>query len=148
MSSRSQSGPHSQLQLHAVVEMALVKAFISPRRQARWLSLLGSVKGRRKLLDSLNHCCDLDPRYTMPLPSTVDLVAILRERGAPETCCVLSDVAALDGRELPLAEAITGAELAGFGTLISCIPGRLGCYIDEAGTRRRLLLVHTCTEHT
>jgi hypothetical protein len=49
-------------------------------------------------------------------------------------------MAEIDRREMPLAKAVSVAEAGGWGTLISCIHGRLGCYIDEAGTKRRLLL--------
>ncbi len=52
----------------------------------------------------------------------------------------MTDVAALDAREFPLAEAIDRAERAGSGFLLGCIPGRLAYYQDEAGTGRRLLL--------
>ena len=128
------------------MEEVIVRAFVAPHRRSRWLSSLGAAKRRRKFLDCLNHCADLDPRYAQPVASNVDVVALLRSRGAPATCYVVSDVAAIDGRELPLAEAVATAELAGWGTLISCIPGRLGCYLDEAGTKRRLLLVRPDAE--
>jgi hypothetical protein len=51
----------------------------------------------------------------------------------------MSDIADIDGRELPLAEAVDRAELGGFGTIVSCIPGRLAYYYDESGARRLLL---------
>jgi hypothetical protein len=130
----------------SAVEEAIVEAFIAPNQRARWLSSLGSAKRRRKFLDRLNHCDDLDPRYARPVASNVDVVALLRSNGAPATCCVVSDVASIDGREMPLDEAVAAAELGGWGTIISCIPGRLGCYIDEAGTKRRLLLVRAEAE--
>jgi hypothetical protein len=128
------------------VEEVIVQAFIAPHRRSRWLSSLVSAKRRRKFLDCLNHCADLDTRYARPLAANADVVTVLRSLGAPATCYVVSDTAALDGREMPLAEAVAAAELAGWGTLISCIPGRLACYIDEAGSRRRLLLVRTQAE--
>ena len=125
------------------MEELIVRAFIVPHRRSRWLSSLASAKRRSKFLDCLNHCADLDLRYAELVASNVDMVALLRSRGAPTTCYVVSDVAAIDGQVLPLAEAVAAAELAGWGTLISCVPGSLGCYIDEAGTRRRLLLMRT-----
>jgi hypothetical protein len=51
----------------------------------------------------------------------------------------MSSIAALDARELPLAEAVTETELGGWGTLISCVPGRLAYYYDESGDQRLLL---------
>jgi hypothetical protein len=73
--------------------------------------------------------------------SNLDLIALLRAHGAPATCHVVSDIPSIDGQEMALEDAVTDAELGGWGTIISCIPGQLGCYIDEAGTKRRMLLV-------
>lgn len=127
------------------MEELLIETFIASHRRSRWLTKLASAK-RRQFLDGLNHCADFDPRYTRPVPASLDLLALLRSRGAPTTCYVVSDSAALDGREMALEEAISAVEANGWGTLISCVPGRLACYIDEAGTRRRLLLVRTAEE--
>lgn len=120
-------------------EEATIRAFISPPRRTRWLESLASAKRRRRFLDRLNHCWDLDERYAKLLSSNVDIVAVLMDHGAPTTCYVLSDTTALDGQELPLAEAVTEAELNGWGTIISCLPGRLAYYYDECGERRMLL---------
>ena len=120
-------------------EEATIRAFVAPPRRTRWLESLASPKRRRRFLDRLNHCRDIDERYATPLPSNADVVAILRASGAPGTCYILSDTENLDGRELPLAEAVVEAESGGWGTLISCIPGQLGYYYDECGERRMLL---------
>jgi hypothetical protein len=68
------------------------------------------------------------------------VVSVLQSLGAGITCYVTSDLSHLDGREMHLAEAVDQAERGGFGTLITCIPGRLAYYHDEAGSRRRLVL--------
>lgn len=120
-------------------EEATIRAFVVPARRTRWLESLTSEKRRRAFLDRLNHCRDIDERYATPLSSNADVVAVLRANGAPATCYVLSDTAALDARELPLAEAVAEAESSGWGTLISCLPGRLAYYYDECGERRMLL---------
>ncbi len=120
-------------------EVATVKAFIKSARRLRWLEALASAKRRRQFLDRLNHCRDFDERYATALPSSVDLVATLRSRGAPARCHVVSDFEAIDGRQLPLAEAIAQAEWAQWGTLLSCLHGRLAYYFDESGARRLLL---------
>lgn len=120
-------------------EEAVVRAFIAPPRRARWLDALASAKRRRPFLDRLNHCRDIDDRYAKPLPPASDVVALLRSLGAPANCHVMSDNADIDGRELPLAEAVDRAELGGFGTIVSCFPGRLAYYYDESGSRRLLL---------
>jgi hypothetical protein len=120
-------------------EEATVLAFIASSYRARWLTKLASAKHRGSFLDRLNHCPDFDERYASPLPSKADVVTLLKARGAPDSCHVTSDIASIDGHEMSLAEAVERAELGGFGTLVSCIPGRLGYYYDESGTRRLLL---------
>jgi hypothetical protein len=121
-------------------EEAIIRAFIAPHRRSRWLLLLESPKKRSKFLDRLNHCIDLDDRYTHALPSNANVVEVLRSHGAPSMCYILSDTAALDGREMPLAEAVPAVELAGWGSIISCISGKLAYFYDERGLRRSLLL--------
>jgi hypothetical protein len=91
------------------------------------------------MLDHLNHCRDIDERYARLLPSNTNVAALLRGHGAPATCYVLSDTAEIDGRTLPLVEAVEAAELGAWGTILSCIPGRLAYYYDECGERRMLL---------
>jgi hypothetical protein len=120
-------------------EEALIRAFMAPERRSRWLEGLASAKRRAKQLDRLNHCRDLDERYATELPSSTDVVALLRARGAPEACYVLSAIRALDGREMRLADAVREAELGGWGTLLGCLPGRLAYYYGESGERRILL---------
>lgn len=120
-------------------EAATICAFIAPARRARWLESLASIKRRRCILDRLNHCLDVDDRYATPLPSNADVLALLTANGAPATCYVLSAGATLDARELPLSQAILDAELGGWGTLISCLPGRLAYYYGECGEQRMLL---------
>ncbi len=120
-------------------EEATIRAFISPPRRTRWLESLASAKRRRRILDRLNHCRDIDERYATPLASNADILALLKAHGASTTCYVLSDAAALDGRVLSLVEAVDQAVWSGCGTIISCLPGRLAYYYDECGERRMLL---------
>jgi hypothetical protein len=120
-------------------EEATIRAFVSPSRRERWLGLLASAKRRRSFLGRLNHCRDIDERYATPVPSNANIAAVLRSHGAPETCYVLSDIPTIDGQELPLDDAIDQVEFGMWGTLISCVPGRLAYYYDECGARRWLL---------
>jgi len=122
------------------VEAAIIDSFIAPHRRERWRLSLDSTKRRVKFLDCLNHCRDLDPRYALPLPSNADVVALLRSRGAPERCYVVSGVDEMDGREMAIEEAVSETALHGWGAIISCIPGRLAYYYDECGERRYLLV--------
>ena len=118
---------------------AIIDTFIASNRRERWRASLRSPSRRRAMLDHLNHCRDIDSRYATLLPSTADVAAILRSRGAPATCYVLSDTAEIDGRVLPLAEAVHAAEQGGWGTILNCVSGKLGFYYDECGERRMLL---------
>ena len=92
---------------------AIVRAFIAPHRRARWLLSLMSAKRRSSFLDCLNHCADLDPRFTQWLPSNADVLGLLRSHGAPSNCYVLSCTDSLDGQEMLLEEAVSGAEAGG-----------------------------------
>jgi hypothetical protein len=120
-------------------EEATIRAFVTPSRRERWLGLLDSVKRRRSFLGRLNHCRDIDERYATAIPSNANIVGVLRSHGAPETCYVISDIPTLDGREVELGDAINQIECGMWGTLISCVPGRLAYYYDECGARRLLL---------
>ncbi len=57
---------------------------------------------------------------------------MLRERGAPSTCYVLAADSDLDGRELPVGEALEAIIGMSNGAFVSCIPGRLGFYEYES----------------
>lgn len=120
-------------------EEAVVRAFIAPARRGRWLEAIADPGRRSTFLDRLNHCPDLDPRFVTPVPSA-DVADLLRSRGAPATCHILSAADELDGRELPLEQAVAEAEKAGWGTIVSCIPGKLAYFYDECGERRLLLV--------
>jgi hypothetical protein len=120
-------------------EQITIGAFIARDRRVRWLDALASPTRRSKFLDRLNHCRDFDERYATALDSNVDVVAILRALGAPETCYVISDSPDLDGRELPISQAVMEVEQHGWGTLVCCLPGRLAYFYGENGEQRLLL---------
>jgi hypothetical protein len=122
------------------LEDVTVRAFIKQEKQGRYLGLLANARRREKFLGCLNHCCDFDDRFAESLPSSTDLKTLLVARGASAECHLISDVKSLDGRSMAIGEAIDDVEFAGFGTILCCIAGRLACYIDVAGTERRLLL--------
>jgi len=120
-------------------EEALVRAFIAHARRNRWLESLASPKRRTSFLDRLNHCHDFDERYATALASNANVVGLLKARGAPPACYVISCTSAIDARELPLADAVEQSAMGGWGTLISCLPGRLAYYYGEEGEVRLLL---------
>ena len=127
-------------------ETALINAFILPAKRARLTGLLRNPKRRPKILATLYHFRDLDPRFLVeiaPSDQHADAVAaLLIRRGAPTQCHLISTDRDLDGRDLPLAEAL--AQIVGFGegTLVSCIPGRLG-YFEGESLKDRFILDRT-----
>jgi hypothetical protein len=102
-----------------------------------------SAKGRAKLRAGLAHFHDLDPRYAHPLPADVhtptEIASLLRSHGAPPTCYVLSEESGIDGRELPLEEALDRVVGLGMGTFLSCVPGRLAYFEGEEARERYIL---------
>ncbi len=124
-------------------EQALVNAFIDPARRARWLELLTSTKGRRRLLATLAHAAPLDLRYAHRVSgsqsSASAIEVTLRGKGAPEYCYALSEASDLDGRELLLSEALGRVVGYGMGTFLSCVPGRLGYFESEEQGERYIL---------
>lgn len=120
-------------------EETFIRSFIASHRRPRWLQLLASVKRRNEILNRLNHCAEFDPRYVRWLASNADAVGLLKSRGAPDTCRVLSYASVLDGREMPLNEAVGSLFENCWGTVLICIPDRLAFYYDEGGERRALL---------
>src|SRR2546426_1322176 len=124
-------------------EESLIRAFVRPERRPRLLELLGSSKGRAKLRASLAHFRDLDLRFAQLVPPSnhhaLEIEATLRAKGAPDTCHVLSESAALDGRDMPLGSALAEIVGGGMGSFVSCIPGKLGYFESEAAGERYVL---------
>ncbi|HSS49759.1 MAG TPA: hypothetical protein VLX28_12520 [Thermoanaerobaculia bacterium] len=122
-------------------EEATIRAFVAPAKRDRLLALFGSSKRRKQACSTLNHFKDWDPRWVQALGSSDSVLAALREAGAPAECRVISDDPDLDGRDLPLTEAVEAAESYSFASVLCCLPGELGCFFDEiAAPRRRILL--------
>ena len=119
-------------------EEALIKAFIVNAKHKRMISLLANPKRRDDVLRNLGHFRDLDPRwahrFAPPLHNPSSIEQLLRSKGAPSICYAISEDRLMDGRLLPLNEALLAVVgQLGFGTFISCIPGKLGYFEDEDG---------------
>jgi hypothetical protein len=124
-------------------EEQFARCFIVPRKRARYLTLLESKRGRAKLLNGFNHCRDLDPRFAKEIPtgqqSANSIEALLRRKGAPDTCYVISDNRDIDGKEMSLPDALLETVGMDVGTLISCVPGKLAYFELEAFDGRYIL---------
>ena len=125
-------------------EEQLIVAFIKGESKGRYRSLLSSPnpKQRRRCVDRLNHCVDLNENYVTWLPYGADVVQLLKRAGSPEQVYVISCSSSLDGQTMPLAKAVAAVGVMpenGWGTIISCIPGQLAYYYDEEGERDGIL---------
>jgi len=109
---------------------------------------LEGTRACRSFRSSLAHFRDLDTRFAQlvqPSKHDVrDIEASLRAKGAPDTYHVLSESAALDGREMPLASALADIVGRGMGAFVSCIPGKLG-YFELALAGQQDIHVHEGT---
>ena len=108
-------------------------AFLAEPSKQRMETLLQlGEKRRRDVRELLHHSVRLDPRFSQHLTGSnafsSPVEAILRKRGAPATCYVIAADSDLDGREMPLGEALDDIIGMGNGAFVSCIPGRLGLY--------------------
>jgi hypothetical protein len=124
-------------------EPELIRAFVGRAHRDRYLSLLANPRKRGIILRRLAHGGDLDPRFIHRVPDADQtperIQRMLVSRDAPERCFVVSENAALDGRELPLGEALRAVVGYRQGTLISCVPGRLAYYEAEESGERYIL---------
>ena len=129
-------------------EENFIAAFISKEKQDRYRFLLGSndPKRRNECLNRLNYCRDLNEKYVTWLPRdprsttrNAEIAAMLRQRGSPKLVYVFGCSSPVDGHMLPLLEAMDQTTEAGFGTIISCVPGKLAYYFAEEGARRAIL---------
>jgi hypothetical protein len=120
-------------------EEAIIRTFIIREKRKRYLELFGNKKRRGETTDCLNHFRDLDQRYCTIVPSTGNVVALLQAKGAPNACSIISNIREIDGRTMPLIEAIGIIECEGWGSLVGCIPGRLAYYYGEQGEQRLIL---------
>ena len=124
-------------------EEYLFKRFIVPAKRKRYHELLSSERGRRKLIRNLDHFKDLDERYIQSLPAKLHqpklIEDLLKQKGAPSECHVMSSNDELDGQDLALGEALQDTIGKGFGTFLSCISGKLAYYESEEANFRYLL---------
>ena len=118
-------------------EEALLRAFIDPNRTERYLEFIASPKKRVKLIKELAHFKALNPAFMVGIPTNQRnvsaIIELLKAKGAGPKCWVISENAKLDGQELDLETALKETVGYQMGTLISCVPGRLGYFEDEDG---------------
>jgi hypothetical protein len=88
----------------------------------------------------------LDSRFVFamsrPNSDPTEILRLLNSRGAERNCYAMSMSDDIDGRILPLAEALSVAVGLGLPTILSCVPGRLAYLETEqvAGPPDRFIL--------
>jgi hypothetical protein len=124
-------------------EQAFIEFFVQRERRERTLLCLGNPKKRREFLEWLMDHADnilmpecirsIKPNQQHPDP----IYGILRGLGAPATCYLISEDSNFDGKEMELLAALKN--IIGYGdgrgTVISCLPGRLGYFEGELKER-------------
>jgi hypothetical protein len=125
-------------------EEATIRAVIQKSKQDRCVQFLANTKHRSKFTKELAHFKWLDERFAHPIsPSTAhtarEISALLRSKGAGPTVHVISEDSRIDGKELDLEEAMGHVWGGQMGTILSCIPGKLGYFEDEEMRSGRLL---------
>lgn len=124
-------------------ELAFVEFLAEPSR-GRIKTLLELGEKRRPDVRSLLHnAVRLEPRFSRHLTGgdafSGPVEEMLLNRGAPPTCYVIGGDGDLDGREMPLRDALEAIIGMGSGAFLSSIPGRLGFY-EYAGMKSSYLL--------
>ena len=121
-------------------EEKTIKTFFQAGRKERYFNVRGNPKKRSKWLDKLNHTPGLVDKYFQVTKHNTDIYQLLKAKGAPETCYVISSACEIDSQVMELEEAISQTELLGWGTIISCIPGTLAYYFGELGEQQGVLI--------
>lgn len=101
--------------------------------------MLRKPRKRERALDALNHLGELDERYGRRVATATDAEELLLELGAPDTCYVMSDIREIDGQTMRLCDALGAIEEGGWGTILDCVPGKLGYYSGQHGEERLVL---------
>lgn len=121
----------------------LLRPFLASRFRSRYDDVRPGSARRAELLGKLCHdyAAVLDWRYAQPTQD-VELVKELRGLGAAARCYCLCTDAELDGREVPLAEAVAALVGRGLPVLLVCRPGVLAYFEPEyeSGPGRRYIL--------
>ena len=122
------------------IETSFVSSFIEKHRRERVLWLLSNPRRRSEYLNRLNHSSDRDVRFMKQTDlDPEDVIAFLKKKGSPSQCYIISDEPELDSKNLLLVEAVDRSFGCNWGTVICCIPDRLGFYTEESSARRYIL---------
>jgi hypothetical protein len=123
-------------------EEAFVSVFVVPEKRTRYSEFLPKPKRRAEILNRLCHFFDFVPELATPVARDSDLASLLRKQGAGSTVHAIGGRHGLDGKDLPLEEAINEAMIDPSGVVLSCVPGRLALYMQEFPPGDTFILSH------
>lgn len=116
-------------------QIETIKALVVKQKRDRYIDKISSAKKRKDFVAQLAHWNDFNPRFIVRIsPSSqhpAGIEAILRAKGAPATCQVISENSALDSKTVLLEDALKETVGYQMGTLLCCIPGRLAYFENE-----------------
>jgi hypothetical protein len=114
-------------------EQALVSVFVIPEKRTRYAEFLPNPNRRGEIVNRFCHFFDFVPALATQVKRDTPsrLAALLRARGAGDTAHVIGGGDKIDGKDLPLEQAIDDALSDQGGVVVSCIPGRLALYMQE-----------------
>lgn len=120
-------------------ETRFVDAFVTKQKRSRYTRLLSVPRKRHKILDLLNHNADLDYSQSVELAgkhaSSEQLIQKLSTYEIDTQCWMISDDSDLDGKRLPVCEAVELTTGGDWGTIMICPPRPIAVYRSEASDR-------------
>ncbi len=124
-------------------EELLIGAFVAVKKRKRMKEIISKKKTRFKFISLLPHFNDFDSRFVKDIPpnqqTPVQIYKILREKGAPDLCYIISSDKDIDQKTNKLCDSLDIIVGSGYGTIISCIPGKLGYFEGESPGDRCIL---------
>jgi hypothetical protein len=118
-------------------QIETIKAFVVKQKRDRYVDKISSPKKRSEFVRSLAHFADFDARFIVSIAPFLQhapkIESLLHTKGAPEMCLVISEISSIDGKIIPLWDALK--QIVGYqmGTILCCIPGRLAYFENEDG---------------
>lgn len=129
-------------------EEEIVRTFFVKRLQDRVIFELSTSQKRKDGIWRLCHDSEekLIDKYMIEIPKPnsdyIEIVNLLKKYGADRTCYCISINDDIDGKYLPISEAIDNSVNFGLASLISCIPNKLAYFQEEQsyGPPKRFIL--------
>lgn len=116
-------------------EEKFINAFIRPEKRERYRWMLSKAKKRNYFLGRLAHNLDYIEKYATQIPNNMQSVSqitsLLKNKGAPENCHIISENSNIDGKDIALHQALEQVIGYSMGTILCCIPGKLAYYESE-----------------